>query len=236
MVFVQKEIKRVTIRPNGQEKQIRPTWWKPTSDVIAYYPLETDVNDYNWNYNLTNSWTTFTTLNGVKCANFTSNVYAYSTNVPLPSWSNARTILFYSYNTAADRDVYRCGYGSHSTWRFFAPRMYEWYIGVMFYGSSDTRSTTPPPTNQWNLYAFTLSSWTCKLYLDTNLIMSKPVSANTTAVSSTWKFTVWCRLNSSQNPWEYYKWYMGDLILSNKEWSQQEIADYYNLTKSKYWL
>lgn len=61
--------------------KVRPTWWKPNANTIAYYPLEINTNDYSWNSrNATQVWSsiTFTTsTDGYKCANFTWDSNSY---------------------------------------------------------------------------------------------------------------------------------------------------------------
>jgi hypothetical protein len=34
----------------------------------------------------------------------------------------------------------------------------------------------------------------------------------------------------------YYQWYLSNAIIEDRVWTAQEIAAYYNLTKSNYWL
>lgn len=208
-------------------------WWIPWENTVAYYPLETDGNDYTWNYNLTNSSTTFTTISWVKCADFTSNVYLYSTNIPLPSWSSARTFSYWFYNSSVVNDTYFLAYWSHANWCFFAPRT-SWTVYSFMGYNRDFNTSTTVQTWKWQLQTITYDGTTVKYYLDWNLIWNSNQSLSTTAIWSTWKFTVWCRLNSSTNPWNYINWYMSNLIVEDKVWTATEITDYYNLTKSDY--
>lgn len=235
------DLKKVCMWVWGTEKQIRPAWRTPWANTIAYYPFETDINDYNWNYNLTNSWVTFSTINWVKCANFTSNVYAYSSNIPLPTWSSDRTISFWFYNTSLVGDTYFCWYGSHSIGCFFAPRIDDSYLSLMGYWNNynyDYKSIILLQTGVWEYYTIVLSNKYLQFYKNggNKNWPSSQRSYNTTAVWNTWKFTVWCRLTSSATPWNYINWYMSNLILENVARTDQEIADYYNLTKWNYWL
>ena len=228
----------IYMRPNGVEKQIRPTWWQPWVNTIAYYPLNsTDtINDKSWNSrNLTNNWLTFWTYNWVDCANMTSNVYAYSTDIPLPSWANSRTISFWFYDTSRVNDTYWCAYGSHSTWNFFAPRINSSRYSFMGY-ARDFNTSTTVSTWVWKLITVTYDWATVKYYLNWSNIWSSDLSLNTTAVGSTRKFVIWCRLDSSANPNQYVKWYMSNMILEDKARTAQDVSDYYNLTKSNYWL
>lgn len=92
-----KEIKRVTIRPNGTEKQIRPAWWTPWANTTLYLPLNWDITDpynqvtYNWVW--TSSFDTWST--GVQAANLTwSNAINLWASTDFEQWTGEMTVLF----------------------------------------------------------------------------------------------------------------------------------------------
>lgn len=234
MVLVQKEV----IKIMKGTTQIRPAWWQPWANTIAWYPLDSTntINDKSWNgYNLTNSWITFGTNWWVDCANMTTNVYAYSTSIPLPSWNNARTISYWFYNTSNNNDTYWCAYGSHWTGLFFAPRINGWNYSFMGY-ARDFNTSTSVPTWVWQLVTLTYNWSTVVYYINGTKIYYSNLSLNTTAVWNTRKFVIWCRLDASATPWNYVTWYMSNMVLENVDWTEQEVSDYYDLTKSNYWL
>lgn len=243
MTLIQKEVTKVYLWTT----QVRPAWWggwQPDANTIAWYPLDSTntINDKSWNgYNLTNSWITFGTNWWVDCANMTSSVYAYSTNIPLPSWNNARTISYWFYNTSVIGDTYYLGYGSQNYGQFFAPCVSgsnHWFF--MGYGSTsnyDYYTSLQLTTGSWWLYTITMWDWYLKFYYNWNLVDSVSWRTyNTTAVGSTWKLTVWCRLSTWAQPEKYINWYMSNLIFENAAWTAQEISDYYDLTKWDYWI
>lgn len=211
------------------------SWWKPWANTIAYYPLETNWNDYNWNYNLTNVNTPFTTVSWVKCANFSTNVYLYSSSLPLPSWANSRTLSFWTYINAATHDTYFCAYGSHWTGNFFAPNINSGKYFFMGY-ARDFSTWINVTTWVWQNHILTYNGTTVKWYMNGSLIAQSNQSLNTTGVWSTWKFTVGCRLDSSATPNQYLNWYMCKLIWENVVWSATDVSNYWNLEKGNFWL
>ena len=47
--------------------------------------------------------------------------------------------------------------------------------------------------------------------------------------------TIWTRGNNATTRWDKWDWWISEIIVENKEWTQQEILNYFNKTKSKYW-
>lgn len=224
----------------GNQK-LRPSDWQPWANTVAYYPLDSanTVNDLsgNW-YDLTNSWITFWTYQWVDCADLTTDVFAYSVDAWLPSWSSARTVLFYFYPTTITSDRYFMSYWEQDYYKFFAPRrasinpVIYWF---MWYGS-DIDTSISWVASARALVTLTYDGTDMNMYVDWVNGYSGSLTLNTTAVWNDWKFVVGCRLQSDKSPWQYITWYMSKLIIEDRAWTQQEVTAYFNLTKWKYWI
>jgi hypothetical protein len=82
------------------------------------------------------------------------------------------------------------------------------------------------------LYTLTNDNNIKTLYLDGNQIAQS--NTGTTQSSKSIPLTIW---NANRyNHDAYFNWNISNVILENKTWSQQDIQDYYNATKSLYWL
>lgn len=212
-------------------------WWQPWANTIAYYPLDAtnQLNDMSWNgYTLTNNaWYTFGTYWWVSCVSMTwnyDNSYLNSSSVPV--W-NTRTALAWIYCTraqAANQWVV-CTWTNYSTDIIW---MWVWNSKgcVSDRYTADTYWTTNI-INAWHLIALTWvsGSW-IKLYIDGVLETTSP-----NYTRSSWTgFTIGSKTyTSGGSPWsEPYKGYISEVIFENKEWSAQEMSDYYNQTKSLY--
>ena len=228
MVLVQKEIKRVTIRPNGTEKQIRPVWWRPWANTIAYYSFDdqsnSQITDASWNwYNLIwtapsyqqLSWTdyywVFTGSQWWGCNmtiswDFTQIMWINISN----TWQQYMSIVYSNDWTSAQISII---YGYRS-----------WEIEMYTPGNRATLQSSTQ-LNTWYLVSITKESWTLKWYIN-------GVYKTQFSTSVTWAEFYLGRANL----WGYFKWGINNCILENKVRTAQEISDYYNQTKWNYWL
>lgn len=231
-------VKRVTMWPNGTEKQIRPGWWQPWANTVAYYPLDTNFNDFSWNwYNLSKgSWTFITTLSWVGCASFNGEQnQAYAANSSVPAW-NTNSALAWVYCTRGNytQQWVLCSGSNSDTWeiRWMGVVQNKAYV-------TDWKTFDAPWTsdiyNGWHLICFTRTSgqW-IKLYVDGSLETTSTVLGNRSATWLTiWAKSVWWPYLNHTEP---FKWYISNVIFENKIRTATEILDYYNNTKSNYWL
>ena len=218
-------------------------WWKPSANTIAYYKFETDVNDYSWNNrNLTNSWVTFSDWYWIfSTSNNSSSQWPYASYSSWLTWYKTISCWFYkTYDVNWMLAVWNSSWNI-SGWYFqlrtqnpngFSVSWSWWWS----FNTDVTNSSYTVQKNKWHLVTFTqnvannswASSWTLKIYLDwvyywTNAhYFNRPI------------YRIWSWKDSSY----YYNfpWKLSNLIIESKEWSASEISDYYNKTKSKYWL
>ena len=218
--------------------KVRPSGWTPWANTIAYYPLDSvnTVNDLSGNgYNLSTSWTvTFTTALGVSSM-LAWNWYLYKQISTIPVWANARTLSIWAYLPSLI-------YNKYLTMWFYGTRASRHKQQQMCYNTNDA-TITPYLSNyyddlfdnaidntlpQWYNLIYTYDGSTQKLYNNGTLIAQQNITLGTGNNT----LYIW----ASSNWWDKFSWNLSNLIIENKVRTAQEIADYYNQTKSNYWL
>lgn len=228
------KIKRVLTWVNWEEKQIYPAGWTPNANTVAYYPLTSNFNDASWNSrNLTNSWATIWTYWWVTCAYYDWWDYSYY------SWywlNSPRTICLRWYNTNTT--------GWYYWWLIhisqYSNNTPSWSLGLQYIWSSiitpaDWSSSSAEIqtsiTSWWhNIVVTEDSSRTVTLYIDG---VSKWTKSYSSPATPDW-WSLWSKFVSTFS--ERLRWYLSKVILENKAWTAQEVALYYNQTKSTYGL
>ena len=221
--------------------------WLPWSNTVAYYPLEKDGNDYSWNWhNLTwNSAPTYTTSWGTKqvanlwgnkigvianlsgtYTNYTFNVWCKPTNTN--TWQEIFDNSVYSENT---NNVYFSFNSSESSYVDF---FYQYRPN----GWSNTYQKVYWPTNRaannrYNVVVTSTASW-IKIYVNWTQVASN--STTWTMVLVSWSNSIGARYNSWQWNVNYFSGYLSEFIMEDKTWTAEEISNYYNTTKSQYWI
>jgi len=213
-------------------KNFYKTWWTPWANTIAYYPLDSTntVNDIsgNW-YNLTNTMVVFWNYGGVSCASFdwaTSKLTA--TIWTLPQWASPRTMsLWLYYIGGANRSIMWYWANRTKWWCFIInyAASSEWYWLTPYYDDVYSNITT---TSTWMLLTGIYDGTNFKLYINGELACT---SANITLVTSWINFEIWNPYNTN-----YLYWYVSNVIIENKVRTATEILDYFNQTKSLYWI
>lgn len=220
--------------------------WEPWTNTIAYYKLDGNANDYLWNYNWTWSWTSaYKTLSSwIQVAYMPeSNAlsYIYSSCQVLPktvsfrfqkenwnwdgSWAKDWLQLIWQCNSESWNWQLRFNAHNSSQYNHFKLRNSSWENNIWWLVPNFWNTN-------WHNIVLTLTNWDNKLYYDGSLFWTL-----------WWNCTVWWNLYMWWNPFGEngtYKrqlaWCMSEVILEDKTRTAQEIADYYNKTKSKYGL
>lgn len=206
--------------------------WKPWSNTVAYYPLTstTTVNDQSWNNrNLTNSWVTFWTYKWIDCAysNMQSLLYnsSFVTNIQNLTISvRAYYVSNNNYGGDYNQMIWRWWGSSENFWPYIdipqgrQLRCSPWWIGTIY----------PANNSKWMHVIVTYNgSNIIKLYV--NWVLN--------ATNSSANIPSWTNLRIWGRDW-YHWWYgwLSEFIVETKVWTDAEILDYYNNTKSNYWL
>ena len=197
----------------------------PWANTVAYYPLTstTTVNDQSGNnYNLTNTGSvTFWTYKWVNCASFSgSNFLKYSLSYD----KRAVTFSWWGYyiRKNTNNEWFVRWWPNFSAWiDNGSNRLNFWWISWPILTSD----------SNWGHIVTTYDGGTtAKLYY--NWVLQ---GTNTSLSPQTWWwFTIGnANINSTT---DYWKWWISEVIVENKVRTDQEIADYYNQTKSDYWI
>ena len=204
--------------------------WTPGANTVAYYPLTANANDESWNWrNITTSWASSYSSNWALLPNSnhawllipfsidTSNDYTFSLwQQPLymPSHDDMRWIDLTESSTNRLISLWR-------TWW----EVWHWW-GSNFEQFWDTFNYS---INTRYYMTYTIKSWVINVYKNWELIWTKSwVSWHTCALRFWQEWNMWAD--------RHWYWYMKDIIIENKARTAQEIAEYYNQTKSNYWL
>lgn len=219
----------------GSEK-IWPTWWKPWENTLLYLPLNsTDTYlDKSWNnISTTNSNVTFGDYYWVECWIFNwSNAHIQVTPFAIP---NTITLLcrtrWPSNSSSYDTKIFDARSNpTITTWKVPTSRsepntyfawLNNWWL-----------STGQGIYDQWFLFAVTTWWWTGDIYAiwdNLNIHSSYSCSINAGTPS---QINIWNEYNNGAS--RYYNGWISNLILENKARTAQEVADYYNQTKSNY--
>lgn len=221
-------------------------WWQPWINTVLYMPLDWDVVDYSsYNRSFTVYWNSasvwtpvFDTLaNWKKVANFiatssnNSNWFAFTDNVTdIPSSWNMTVSLWMNRSSNWSRYMgivdYRDNY--RYTWMTWIHQNNRF----LFHGSSQEISTFIPTVWMWYNMICTVDNGTCYIYKDGVQIYSDSYTYN----SPSQKVCLWCYYSSWATNYrdEAFDWKLWDVIVENKARTAQEIADYYDQTKSLY--
>lgn len=219
--------------------------WLPWANTVAYYPLDSTntTNDMkgSWTaYNLTNNWSvTFWTYNWVSCAYFNWWTWKYLTNASLSFWAYPQqTVSIWFYTTSTDTTKYQVIYNIWTVSQNWL--LGSWYkhntlwISLSSWHSSYEVSQNINLSWWWHLLT-NVTNWSVsKQYIDWVFVQTFNNSLSQTQTRICFGNTIyWSNTAPDVNQ---FSWYLSKCIVEDICWSAQEILDYYNQTKSIYWL
>ena len=204
----------------GDHYQVFPSW-KPWTNTIGYRPLKSNLKDYSGNgYDFTTYSGTTSYVNWM-----VQTTGKLSRNNLITSLGNNFTILMYTVQanwetylfTSSDRNYSNFYIGTNGT----KARIMWWNNNVWYWPNVDFSGGGTPHLLVW------VREWgsTVKLYIDWVKVGTSTVSA---AIPSATYMVLW---NVVSNTLSAKYW---NLIMENRVWTDQEIADYYNQTKATY--
>ena len=198
---------------------------KPWENTILYLPMTSNFDDATWNNTMSNSGATIVDLNWVKCWYFNSKRLTCSAS---SLNTMTKTMSVWVYIT-----------GDSNWWIIWSNHKWTWswdyliisssrLIYEAIYWTSNSKDIIYNNSISKNWWHHICVAWT-NMYLDNTLVWS---NSNMWTFSSWYSYTIW-----QQNNWDNsYIWYMSKLIVENVARTADEISDYYNSTKSTYWL
>lgn len=212
-------------------------WWQPWANTIAYYSLTSSstTNDESGNgYNLTNSWATFGTYGGVDCVYLdnTDSKKLYAT-IPWLSGNPTFTVNVYvnrQWTTNSDWwqlfVVWSVGSNLKCYWNAIRT---DWKYLTRTRWWGEARSTVTNTLGVWELITVVKDGSNTTVYRNASEIASWTITTNISATD----FTIGS-FNSRSTYYQSFYWYLSEFIVEDKVRTAQEIADYYNQTKSLY--
>ena len=209
--------------------------WTPWANTLAYYPLESDVLDYSWNWN-----------NAIGApdsfADWVANYSWASTSLPtslaqsIPLtcliWINDGWIGVWDHNINVMWQHTFSGYGLCLSYNQYDRNNSAYSVG--WHTSSNggnfmwVWTTYSNPLDWWHLMWLTRDWTTLKLYIDWEFIWQDSDSSSATSNDA---FYLWY---DHGYDWGAWYWKVSKLIFEDKTWTAQEVADYFNQTKSLY--
>ena len=202
--------------------------YQPTEYTIAYYPLNstTELTDQSWHgYDASMEWTpTYDNL-WITLASPLTWFITWMTEMSwvtqqgtLNIWTKITSFWAHQFvnmwNSSVDHgSILIC---SITNWRIQLGD--QWSVSGWYFSSQlNTR---------YNLIA-TYTPWSMKLY----------VNGNTTP-AITWNVTLSGSANWKSSIWWFGSWsfILSEAILESKEWTPQEVSNYFNQTKGDYWI
>lgn len=226
------KLKRIMMRPNGVEKQVRPKWWwKPWANTICYYTFDnqnlddSSGNNNNWSwYNGTGSFMANTWW---YCANLWSS---HAIQMPFNLWwlTNWTLNVWIKYNSFSKSFQWILWCKEWSSWAMHINVTNNKLIEIAMVWHSAISYQTSMATDIWYNICITKSWTTYFIYINGTLWNSW----TWWAISTNYTQYLWTSYTDNR----YLDWYLDNVIIENKSRTAQEISDYYNLTKSNYWL
>lgn len=225
-------VKKVTIWPNGTEKQIRPAWWQPWANTVLYLPFKSDLLDHSWNS------VSLVTQGSVSIDNATAKFngwYIYKT------WSYGAALpftvsLWVKFNSIPSSEECCIINSNH-----YSGLYYGWNISLIASNKQIRLETLP-----WSAVYTGVTAVTNTRYYVTAVIKSggsilylNGTQKNTTTGTPNLQNYLWIGTNywKGSDLWkQVLKWNLSEVVIENKVRTAQEVSDYYNSTKSLYWI
>jgi hypothetical protein len=200
--------------------------WKPWANTIAYYPLETNGNEASWKswIDMITTWLSFSGGFAILDGN-------QRPTVPDLTWYKTVTLW---YNQKSDNSGMIIWKNVNKFVQIYDP------TSIVYIAWTSRVSTTTNATREnWHLLTITQSvannswastSWTnIKVYMDGTLRQTHSnVYMDFTIY---WVWWTW----QSNAPYSF-GWKMSKLVIDADEWALSDHEDFYNKTKSDYWL
>lgn len=218
----------------------RKEWWQPWANTLAYRPLKSDFNDHSGNeYHLTNlnNATVIQTKDGVSCAYTNgSNAWLYTSALNASViWQDFTCSFYWNSTTWTWVHVAISENGAFSWWNIDINKWQNLLYAEILNGSTAVPTLTKTTT---------ISSWWHNVILthssdgETALYYDWVLQNTATMYLATDSYWVGVNYNNQWQPVQiiYYLWWIGEVIIEDKARTAQEVTDYYNNSKSEYWL
>lgn len=204
--------------------------WVPCENTIAYFPFKEDALDKVGSRSLT--------INDCAVSNWVMNINSQASYMLLSStiWGSQITGSVWYYYWALSTWWWWNTLFAKNWWTYHHILMPAttnnwtvWNIG--FYSSWWYPSSKVLELWKWYHIVF-VKNWTNeKIYVNAELVLDSNSSFDNNSQP------LWIISSYNTSGWnQWAQWKMSELFFEDKLWNINEITDYYNLTKSNYWL
>lgn len=202
---------------------------EPWENTILYLPMTEDLLDHSWNS------IAITNNNSVSIVDWAwyfwgasrrltfTNPYNMSGGRTISAWfktSSNSEQWFYTQWVNNTNTMLHIWYSSTSRW-----------LVIAFYANDMDSGSTSWTDNNWHHAVFTYNGWwSTIIYLDWVVLKSWSLSG-----LNPWNNTgcIWDLITGT---WKTFNGYMSQYIIEKIARTDQEVLDYYNMTKWNYWL
>ena len=209
--------------------------WTPTSNTLWYYPLtsQTTVNDMSWNWNnLTNNWVTFWNYGWHDSGIFNRSWFLSLNKSLIAWWQDFSVSVWFKYSVQTYYQTILWIGAENSNYNFLIWAQSNNYHLMLWWWNND-KDTWYVLNGDWKNCVVTHSGWTAKVYINWSLIYTGSVNYNiSNNVTRIW---YWVSTSTSWSGGKF-EWWISEVIIENNVWSADKVLNYYNNTKSNYWL
>ena len=210
-------------------------WWTPWANTIAYYKFDWNLNDSSGNgNNWTLNWTiTYDTVGTMQVANFWGSWYVTIPGLWALTWSLTVNLWMESSQASANEIalVALCPDTDNKNLSFAVnygeATMFRWNGST----SQSCQSNTTVNDWVWHNIVTTINGNTQTVYVD--WISKWTLSCNYDIVSGIYS---WFWVNIKWSTGTKYNWLLSNIIVENTPRTSEQVAWYYNQTKSNYGL
>ena len=217
------KLKRIMMRPNGVEKQVRPSGWQ-FGNAILYCPYTSGVDDYSDNHRVVtvdtvSQYATFSSqgMNIQPWGNHNWTKLVYGTD-PV----NSTSFTIGGFIKMTERHDNSHFFTVNWWWLCFIPAWWAFRFETYGLGIHNCRTTSTISYDTRYCVFWVRDNDSTKIYL--NWVQEWTSSQSGV---KTWQPLItawWGDTTVDRCP----RWYLKHLIYEDRAWSTQEISDYYN--------
>ena len=211
--------------------------WQPWENTVAYYKFDWNLNDSSGNSHTLSNTGSISYSTNPYAVNLSTSNYLYFNNAD--TFNHDWTFNTWAYITARNTANQSTVLFSQWTWAtnsmIFCCIDYQWKLAMWFY-NDDYIWTITSPLNQWvNVcYTYNYATKTYKAYINWVKDIDGTKTTQYTVVS--WNLYMWALADGPTSLNYRVQWKLSEYILENKVRTAQDVTNYYNQTKSNYWL
>ena len=224
------------------EKELKNAyiWWY-LFESYWYYTFDdqnsNQITDFSWNNRNLTWWTmpSYTLVSGTNYAwNYTNQSSWIAQSASYSTLGDVYTMLLWVKPTATNSCYVNCLFW-WTTWNghqlsviwWYNSGEFEYYEDKTWKGTVRTAMLSGISINTRHLIWYTRNWTAIQTYWD--WVSKNSVTGHDISLSL--DLFLW-----SSDWWDRFKWQIWECIIEDKVWTTQEISNYYNRTKSSYWI